>query len=97
MSLNFSRTRIQWDEDSPIEDFGWRIMLTIRGKHRARWSSTRGTTRSWPGFSRGGDENCNRAVTLMLWPIGHLDIWWETHWRTDEDGMCDDCRSEYDQ
>lgn len=73
------------------DDYGWGVTLLIRGRHRARWNSTRATTSGWPTISRGADENCNRAVTLTLWPLGSLDVWWETRWRTDADGMCDDC------
>jgi hypothetical protein len=91
MRLEFRRSLIDWDDDGNVTDYGWHVTIYIRGKHRARWHSTKNTTRKWPGFSRGGDENCNRSVTVMLWPLGHLDVWWEPNWRTNEDGMCDDC------
>lgn len=73
--------------------YGWSATLLVGGKHRARWNSTKGTTRMWPQVIRGTDENCNRSVTIVLWPIGHLDIWWEPNWRTDADGPCDECKT----
>lgn len=66
--------------------YGWNVKV---GK-RVRWCSTRATTPMWPGLHRGGDEHCNRAVTLMLWPLGHLDVWWEPHWHTGP-GFCETC------
>ena len=92
--MEFARSLIDWNDDGNVSDYGWWIMLYLRGRHRARWSSTKGTTRMWPHVSRGADENCNRSVTLHCWPIGHLDIWWETRWRTNVDGRCDSCRAE---
>jgi hypothetical protein len=82
-------------ERSPSGRYGWNVVLYVAGKHRARWYSTRGVWRGWPKVSRGADENCNRAVTLQLWPLGQLDVWWETHWRTDDDGPCADCLAEW--
>jgi hypothetical protein len=72
--------------------FGWRIDI---GK-RVSWSSTRATTQMWPRVRFGGDENCNRSITFVLWPLGHLDVWWEPRWRTDTDGMCDKCRAAFE-
>lgn len=95
MRFEFERAIIDWNDDgSWVDDFGWRVTLFIRGKHRARWNSTRGTTMMWPRLSKGGDENCNRATSLVLWPLGCLDVWWEPNWRTDADGMCDECLAE---
>ena len=92
LRVELQRVIIDWNDDgSDVGDYGWKATLLVRGKHRAMWSSTRGTTRMWPHISRGADENCNRAVTFHCWPIGHLDVWWEPNWRTDEDGECDDC------
>lgn len=62
---------------------------------RVRWHSRKATSRMWPSLHKGADENCNRAVTLVLWPLGHLDVWWEPHWRTDLDGPCETCRAEF--
>lgn len=91
--VEFRRHIIDWNDDGKdVRDYGWDATLLIRGKHRARWTSTGGTSRMWPGFSKGTDENCNRAVTLMLWPLGHLSVWWEPKWRTDADGICDECK-----
>jgi hypothetical protein len=73
--------------------YGWSLTLHVRGKHRVRWSSTRGTTRMWPRVIRGGDEDCNRAITFVLWPLGHLDVWWEPRWRPAGSGMCEQCRA----
>jgi hypothetical protein len=83
------------EDGTDIRDFGWHFTLLVRGKHRARWSTTRGTTRMWPRLVRGADENCNRSVSVILWPLGHLDVWWETRWRTDQDGECDTCLDEF--
>lgn len=94
LRVEFGRSRIDWNDDGNVTDYGWWVMLYVRGKHRARWASTRGTTRMWPRITRGGDEDCNRAVTLMLWPLGHLDVWWETLWRPAGSGLCDPCRAE---
>ena len=93
MGLEFARSRIDWNDDGNVTDYGWTLTLTVRGKHRVRWNSTRGTTRMWPRVRWGGDENCNRAVSLILWPLGHLDVWWEPNWRTDTDGMCEECQA----
>lgn len=93
MRLEFSRSRIDWHDDGNVTDYGWSVMLYVNGKHRACWHSTRGTTRMWPRVTRGGDENCNRAVTFILWPLGHLDIWWEPNWRPEGSGLCDECQS----
>lgn len=71
--------------------YGWWIDF---GK-RVRWSSRKATTPMWPRVRLGSDENCNRALSLILWPLGCLDVWWEPKWRTDADGMCDDCKSEF--
>jgi len=68
--------------------YGWWLHL---GK-RVCWSSRKATTRMWPRVMRGADENCNRSVTVVLWPLGHLDVWWEPTWRTA--GRCDDCVAE---
>jgi hypothetical protein len=68
--------------------YGWWIEF---GK-RACWASRKSTTRMWPRIQRGADENCNRSITVVLWPLGHLDVWWEPNWRTDADGPCDTCR-----
>lgn len=67
------------------DGFGWEVFL---GK-RISWSSTGATTRMWPRIVSGADEVCNRAVTVVLWPVGHLSVWWEPRWRTEQ---CDDCR-----
>lgn len=73
--------------------YGWGVTLLVRGKHRARWASRKATTRMWPRISRDSDENCNRASTLVLWPLGHLDVWWEPNWRPEDAGVCDECRA----
>jgi hypothetical protein len=73
--------------------YGWWIFF---GK-RVRWCSTKATTAMWPRIIRGADENCNRAITIVLWPLGSLDIWWELRWRTDEDGTCDECQAWMDE
>lgn len=70
--------------------YGWRLDL---GK-RVRWSSRKATTPMWPRLIRGADENCNRAISLILWPFGHLDVWWEPRWRTYTDGPCENCRAQ---
>jgi hypothetical protein len=72
------------------EGYGWSITF---GK-RVRWCSRKALTPMWPRIYRGGDENCNRAISLHLWPIGGLDVWWEPKWRTDADGPCATCRAE---
>lgn len=60
---------------------------------RVQWRTRKGTTRMWPRVDlRGGDENCNRAVVVVLWPLGCLTVWWEPRWRTAVDGPCEDCR-----
>ena len=69
--------------------FGWWIHF---GK-RAAWRSRKATSRMWPRIVRGADENCNRAITVVLWPLGALDMWWEPKWRTDADGPCAECRA----
>lgn len=61
---------------------------------RLRWRTTKETTPMVPKILRGTDENCNRALTLVLWPLGSLDFWWEPRWRTDEDGPCEVCRAD---
>jgi len=94
MRLECRRSRIDWDDDGQVTDYGWHATLYVRSRHRVRWCSTGNTTRMWPGVSRGADENCNRAITVTLWPLGHLNIWWEPNWRTDDDGMCDECGAE---
>lgn len=73
------------------EGYGWWVDL---GK-RVRWYSRRATTPMWPRISTGADEHCNRAVTIVLYPLGHLDVWWEPKWRTAADGMCDGCKAEF--
>ncbi len=65
--------------------YGWTIHL---GK-RVGWSSRRATTPMWPRLVCGADENCNRAVTAVVWPLGSLDVWWEPTWRTEPCG-CDE-------
>jgi hypothetical protein len=75
--------------------YGWNVTLYIRGRHRARWHSRKATTRMWPRVRYGGDENCNRATTLILWPLGHLDVWWEPNWREEGLGLCDTCLKEF--
>lgn len=74
-----------------VYGYGWNVLLFLNGKHRARWSSTKATTRMWPHLYRGADENCNRSITVHLWPMGSLDIWWETAWRPEGSGPCNDC------
>ena len=93
ISLKFDRSIIHWPGDDEPMDYGWHVTLYWRGQHRVRWHSYKNTTRMWPHISRGADENCNRSVTVLLWPIGHLDVWWEPHFRWDEDGPCDHCRA----
>jgi hypothetical protein len=92
--LAFHRSLFDWNDDGVVTDYGWYVTLLWRGQHRVRWNSTRGTSPMWPGISRGADENCNRAITVMLWPLGHLNVWWEPKWRTDADGQCDACIAE---
>ena len=70
--------------------YGWWLHF---GK-RVSWSSRKATTRMWPRVMLGADENCNRSISVVLWPLGHLDVWWEPKWRTDEDGLCAACVAE---
>ena len=74
--------------------YGWSVTLVWRGQHRVRWCSRRATTPMRPRIIWGGDEDCNRAVTLVLWPLGSLDIWYEHPYRPAGTGMCDDCNRE---
>lgn len=74
--------------------YGWNITLVVRGKHRVRWNSRKATTRMWPRFINGSDEDCNRATSLVIWPLGHLDVWWEPRWRAAGSGLCDKCIAE---
>lgn len=76
--------------------YGWSVTLYVRDKHRIRWNSRKATTPMLWRFIRGGDEDCNRAITLTLWPLGMLDVWWEPKWRPVGSGPCDACRSEFD-
>jgi hypothetical protein len=68
--------------------YGWSVTV---GK-RLRWNSRKATSRMLPRISLGADEHCNRAVSVILWPVGHLDVWWEPVWRT---RTCDPCRAEH--
>lgn len=77
-----------------VDGYGWSATMLVNGKHRLRWSSRKATTRKWPTLTRGTDENCNRAITVVLWPLGHLDVWWEPRWRPAGSGLCEPCRSE---
>lgn len=97
MRLKWHRSLIDWDDDGNVTDYGWHVTLFVRGRHRACWHSTRNTTPMWPHVWAGADENCNRSWSVMLWPLGHLDVWWETHWREDGAGMCDDCKAEFEE
>lgn len=77
--------------------YGWSLTLIVRGKHRVRWNSRKATTRMPWHLSRGADEDCNRAVTLSLWPLGMLDVWWEPRWRSIGSGTCDKCLAEIER
>lgn len=97
LRLGYHRRLSDWSsqqDGSDIRDYGWNITLYIRGQHRVRWNSTRGTTPMLWHFIRGADEDCNRAITLTLWPLGMLDVWWEPRWRPAGSGDCDKCRAE---
>ena len=61
----------------------------LRVGRRVSFNSPGATTRMWPRLVFGADENCNRAVTLVVWPLGHVDIWWEPRWWT---VPCADCQ-----
>lgn len=89
--IAFEYDRRRASEDGSSEDYGWNVTILFWGQHRIRWNSTRSTTKMWPRINTGADENCNRAITFVMWPLGHLDIWWEPKFRTDEDGICDEC------
>jgi len=70
--------------------YGWWLDIGSR----IRWHSRKATSRMWPRIRRGGDENCNPTITLVLWPLGHLDVWWKPgRLRTLRDGPCIDCRT----
>lgn len=73
------------------EGYGWSVTLGVRGRHRVRWNSTKATTPMSPRVRRGADEHCNRSLSFILWPLGHLDWWWEParSWRTV--GACPVC------
>jgi hypothetical protein len=71
-----------------VDGYGWSLTF---GK-RVRWNSRKATSRMWPHLYRGTDEHCNRAVSLILWPLGHLDVWWEPRWRT---SPCEKCQAEF--
>ncbi len=77
--------------------YGWAVTLYVRGKHRVRWNSRKATTPMLWRFIRGGDENCNRAITWTMWPIGMIDVWWETKWRPEGSGICDECKAEMEK
>lgn len=70
--------------------YGWNLKVG----RRLRWNSRKATTPMLPCLRRGADENCNRAISLVAWPLGSLDFWWEIPWRTDPDGLCVQCREE---
>lgn len=63
----------------------------LRIGRRVSFASTGATTRMWPTVMLGADEKCNRSVTVVLWPLGHIDVWWEPKWRTQQ---CADCAAE---
>ena len=71
--------------------YGWDLVFG----HRVQLRSRQAATPMWPRFIKGADENCNRAVTLVLWPFGSVDVWWEPMLRSDGDGPCDVCRAEF--
>lgn len=77
--------------------YGRSWTLEIRGKHRARLNSPGSLTPMRPHFYNGGDENCNRATSLHLWPLFGIDVWWEPNWRPDGSGICDKCRAEFEE
>jgi hypothetical protein len=82
MSLKFDRS---------VAGYGWTVTLYVKDRQRIRYHSPRATSIMWPGIHRGADEHCNRSLTFMFWPLGHIDVWWEpaSTWRTV--GMCDEC------
>lgn len=86
VTLRFYRSR---------DGYGWSVTMLVRGRHRVRWNSTRATTPMLWRFIYGGDEDCNRATTLTMWPLGMLDVWWEPKWRPTGSGMCEKCLAEY--
>lgn len=67
--------------------YGWELNVG----RRFQVASRRATSRMWPRFMRGTDENCNRAVTLVAWPVGQATVWWEPSWR---DTLCEKCLAE---
>jgi len=69
--------------------FGWHVRVK-----RVQWNSTAAVTAGWPRVVRGADEHCNRSVTLCLWPLGALDVWWDPRWRTGP-GYCESCTAEH--
>lgn len=79
------------------DGYGRSWTLMVNGKHRMRWNTTGATTPMLWRFIYGGDENCNRATTLTMWPIGMLDVWWEPSWRPEGSGLCDRCKAEIEE
>lgn len=71
--------------------FGRTLTMGVANRHRVRLNSYGATTPNWPHVERGGDEHCNRAITIVAWPFIMIDIWWEPKrtWRAT--GMCPDC------
>lgn len=95
IKLEYYESIYDWSEEedgSDLRYYGWYITLYVNGKHRVRWNSRRATSKMWPRITKGGDEDCNRAITFVLWPLGHLDIWWEPKWRPIGAGLCDKCK-----
>jgi hypothetical protein len=70
--------------------YGWDLVVGRRVQFRSR----KATTPMWPQLRKGADENCNRALTLVAWPLGSVDVWWEPQYRTDDDGPCETCRAD---
>lgn len=71
--------------------YGWGVNIA----RRVALHSPRATTRMCPSIHRGADEDCNPAVTLVLWPLGHVDVFYRLRQRPPGSGMCNDCLAEF--
>jgi hypothetical protein len=61
---------------------------------RVRLGSRKTMTPMWPHVRKGGDEFCNDVLSMHLYPLVAIDIWWRPKQRTWRDGMCDSCKQE---
>lgn len=61
---------------------------------RIRIGSHETMTPMWPHVYRSGDEFCNDVLSLHLYPLVAIDIWWRRKQRTAIDGICDTCKDE---